>query len=276
MLTSIVRFFSEADTIETFRWNTLLYPEVLRLRAHYQEKNYSPNSGNRALSAVRQVAAIARRLGQISGNDFALINEVKGIRGKREPRGRALALPEIRRLFEAAAQTSSIWRATRDAAMLALLFGAGLRRQELVSIRLENLTEDSDGQFVLVVVGKGNKERTVPLPDSMRPTLEAWLLRRGKGPGFLFPHREHMEKRFCTDSVYKWLRQLARRAELQPLSPHFGRYTYISELLDNGADVVVVARLAGHAQLETTRRYDRRGVRSMKRAVNLLSFQFSR
>lgn len=274
-LSRVVQHLAPEHTLETYPWANMEYAELVSLRSHLQE-NHAPNSANRALAAIRQIVLIARRLGLISAEKCTLLREIPGVRGEREPSGRALEKEEVQAMFQAAGYKTSQWHARRNSAMLVLLFGAGLRREEICQARRENLRQESDGQYVLVARGKGNKERTIPLPLTSNPALEPWLRIRGTEPGYLFSPRGQAEKKYQPEVFYTWVKRLARRAGMTDFSPHDGRRTYISNLLDNGADLAVVARLAGHAQVETTRRYDRRDVRSMKRAVNLISYPLSR
>lgn len=257
--------------VETFPWQSLQYVDVVGLRSYLAE-NTSPASGNRTLCAMKQVLAEARKLKLIDPEDFTCIKEVPRIPGTRLPKGRALSDSEINLLFEAARGASSRWHRRRNAAILAILFGAGLRRTELVRLRLERITM-VDGQFELKVLGKGNKERIVPMPSALCPIIREWLLERGASEGWVFPHnRDSTERPISGDNFCKRLQQLGQLAGIAHLTPHDGRRTFITTLLDKGIDIVIVASLAGHAMLETTRMYDRRHQSSQKRAVEKLSF----
>jgi site-specific recombinase XerC len=159
----------------------------------------------------------------------------------------------------------------RDTAILAVQYGAGLRRAEVVALDLADLDRDSGA---LRVHGKGNKERLAYVPQGGRLALDEWLALRGVEPGPLFwpigrtgiptPGRPS-----CQAILY-----IARRrgtaARVATFSPHDLRRSFISDLLDAGADLSAVADLAGHAQVETTRRYDRRGEAAKQRAATLV------
>lgn len=266
------RMHSWSNTkVENFPWHALKYVEYAGLRSHLAETT-SPASGNRTLCAIKQVLSEARKLKLIDPEDFTCIKELPRIPGTRLPKGRALPDSEIALLFEAARQSSSRWHRRRNAAILAILFGGGLRRTELVRLRLERVQE-VDGQIELKVLGKGNKERIVPLPSALRPIIREWLLERQASEGWVFPHsRDETERPISGDNFCKRLQKLGQIAGIARLTPHDGRRTFITALLDKGVDIVLVAALAGHAMLETTRMYDRRSQASQKRAVERLSF----
>jgi integrase len=257
--------------VETFPWHSLQYVDVVALRSYLAEST-APASGNRTLCAMKQVLGEARKLKLIDPEDFTCIKELPRIPGTRLPKGRALPDSEIALLFEAARRASSRWHRRRNAAILAILFGGGLRRSELVRLRLERVHE-VEGQFELKVIGKGNKERIVPLPSALGPVIREWLLERGASEGWFFPHsRDSVEQPISGDNFCKRLQGLGQVAGIARLTPHDGRRTFITTLLDKGVDIVIVAKLAGHAMLETTRMYDRRSQSSQKRAVERLSF----
>jgi site-specific recombinase XerD len=258
--------------VEEFAWHSLRYPEIVALRAYLAE-NAAPASGNRVLCAIKQVLYEARKLKMIDPDDYVSIKEVKRIPGYREPCGRALAGCEISSMFDAARSTGSRWQRKRNAAMLAIMFGGGLRRTEIVRLTLERVVEVGGG-FELKVLGKGNKERIVPLPTMLTPVVRQWLNERGSAGTWLFPKgRDELTRAMSGDNLCKQLQMLATRAKIESLTPHDARRTFITTLLDIGVDIVIVAGLAGHAKLETTRAYDRRDRRAQKRAVEHLSFQ---
>ena len=97
---------------------------------------------------------------------------------------------------------------------------------------------------------------------------------RGDDSGLLFtPIRKGgtvESRRMTSQAVYNVMKQRAKKASVKPFSPHDLRRSFVSELLDRGADIVTVQKLAGHANVQTTARYDRRGEEAKIRAVELL------
>ena len=165
----------------------------------------------------------------------------------------------------------------RDGALIGLMYAAGLRRAEVVALNVEDYTPETGD---LVVRGKGSKERLLYVDNGAQDALHDWLALRGPEPGPIFcPINKggRLELRRLTDqAVYNMLRKRAGQATVKPVSPHDMRRTFVSELLDAGADLAVVQRLAGHAQIQTTARYDRRGEGAKRKAIGLLHVPYRR
>ena len=166
----------------------------------------------------------------------------------------------------------------RDAAMIGLLYAAGLRRAELVALNREDYTAES-GE--LVVRGKGQKERLVWVDNGAEDALSDWLTIRGDEPGPIFlpvnkGDRLQPGHRMTSQAVYNMLGKRAREAGVRSLSPHDLRRSFVSDLLDAGADISTTAKLAGHASMQTTARYDRRGEEAKRKAVSLLHVPYRR
>lgn len=248
-------------------WGALRYPHVAALRARLAERR-APASVNKLLCAVRGVAREAMRLGLLDASEYTKIIDVEGLRGERLPAGRHVELTELVSLFAACTSTTTI--GARDAALLAVLRVAGLRRAELTALDLEHLDRTA---WTLRVLGKGNKERRAYVVQA-RAEIEAWLAVRGEGSGPLFcaVNRGGVSsgKRLGESSIAYVLGRIAARAGVEDVSPHDMRRTFVGDLLDAGADIAVVQKLAGHAQVTTTQRYDRRGERAAAKAAALI------
>jgi len=160
----------------------------------------------------------------------------------------------------------------RDAALLALLRGCGLRRNEAVSLDLSDFELGTGA--LKVRNGKGGVDRTVYVPDGLHPVLQAWLNIRGFSPGPLLCHIRKggrvVHRRLTPQAVLYLLNKRAREADIAPFSPHDFRRTFVSELLDAGIDMATVQKLAGHQDTATTARYDMRGEETKRRAVQVL------
>jgi len=212
----------------------------------------------------RAPATIARRLAAVRAylRHLTLIgtrsdNPAASIAGPRRARTvpRTLSPAEAERLVETAGGTSP--RAMRDRALVELLYGAGLRVSE--AIGLVKASVDLD-QRIVRVVGKGSKERLVPLG---RPAADA--VRRYMALG-----RPHLDRRHRPDlflnarggaltraGAFLILRRLADRAGLEPgrVHPHLLRHSFATHLLEGGADLRSVQEMLGHADVGTTERY---------------------
>lgn len=255
--------------LELVPWHELRRPQTQAIRAHLVER-YSPATANKVLSAVRGVLLEAERLGLLSAEEGARARDLPNVRGNSPPRGRALDAGELAALRAACDLSQAL--GVRDVALLAVLFGGGLRRSEAVDLDVEHVgAHDAE----LVVHGKGAKVRRVYLSRPHARDLSLWLGRRGRGRGpLLCPvHRNGQicVRRLTDKGVRVALRRLATRAGVASFAPHDLRRTFISELLDHGADIATVQRLAGHATVATTARYDRRGERAARAASELLA-----
>ena len=131
---------------------------------------------------------------------------------------------------------------------------------------------------VTVRQGKGRKDRLGYAANGAREALEGWLNVRGSEPGPLFlPIAKGgtiHHRRMVDQSVLVLLRKRAGQAGVPRFSPHDLRRTFISDLLDCGADLVTVQKLAGHSNVSTTAMYDRRGERVKRKAAQLLHVPF--
>lgn len=245
-------------------WQRLRFQHTNAMRAALQEK-YAPSTANRMLSALRGVLKAAWKLGLMSAEEYHKAASVANVKGERLPAGRALARAELQGLLATCDDTPL---GVRDATILTLLYGCGLRRAELVALDLSDYQVPA---HELRVQGKGNKERSVPL-GHVEPVLQEWLTVRGTAVGPLLwglGNRNH-GNRLTDQAVYNMLRKRTKMAGLSHLSPHDFRRTYVGDLLDAGADLATVQKMAGHADPATTSRYDRRGQRAQHAAADLL------
>lgn len=228
------------------------------------------------LCALRRVLQEAKKLKLMSPTDYIDAVEIESVKVSKQLRGRALNSTEIAALMRVI-KSDLTPAGARDAAMLAILLGSGLRRMEVVSLDLSDF--DSHTGAIKVRSGKGGKDRTVYLPSSGIPLVSNWIVVRGIDPGPLLrpisKGRRVMPRRLTDQAVLYVLQTRGLEAGVEPFSPHDCRRTFISNLLDAGADLVTVSQLAGHASPLTTSRYDRRGEVAKRRAVELLNLPFS-
>ncbi|MDC0740150.1 tyrosine-type recombinase/integrase [Polyangium mundeleinium] len=276
-LNKVARFFREGATAATFPWHELRYEDVQRLRGYLAEA-CSYKTANMCLCFLRKTLRVAWRLGLLDAEELARVTDVESIRGESPPTGRALELEEVRALLDAAAKDERRWRAKRDAALVTILYCAGIRRAEASGLQATDI-EDAEGRYWLRVLGKGNKTRRVPLPRDARAVVDAWLDVRGRTAGPLFPARSRQGqqlhgKPMSENTVGRIVNRLVKRASLGHITPHFFRYTFISTLLDESGDVSAIQKLAGHADVSMTLRYDRRAERARVRAVDKLPLPF--
>lgn len=255
-----------------FPWAQLGYQHAAAVRSRLAE-TYAPTTANKTLAAMKGVVRQAFALGLIDAERYARILAVKSVKGSRVAKGRAVTQNELKDLFAKCDLTTMA--GARDAALLGIAYGAGLRRSEIVGLDLRDFDRRTG---VLVVRGKGNKERTAFVTNGSRNALETWLSARGEeaGPLFLPVNKADrlVRRRMSDQAVYMLLRRLAEKANVSSFSPHDLRRTFIGDLLDAGADLATVASLCGHAQVTTCAYYDRRPDRTKRRAAELLHVPF--
>jgi len=143
------------------------------------------------------------------------------------------------------------WVAARDTALFTLLYGAGLRIAEALALDLRDAVP---GAAAMRVMGKGRKERIVPLLPAVSASLDAW---RAVHPGgvALFPGVRG--RRLNPGVVQRTMRVFAQQAGLSHATPHALRHSFATHLLAGGADLRSIQELLGHASLSTTQRYTR-------------------
>jgi site-specific recombinase XerD len=263
----------------SLEWAELRYSHCAALRSVLAEK-YSYTTANRMLSALRGVLKAAWRLGQLATEEYHRAIDLPPVRGETLPRGRALSAGELRALFAICGDGKNA--GVRDQALLGVLYGCGLRRAEAVALDVGDYYKDA--HEIRVRSGKGNKQRAVYLPLGAKTALDRWVFVRCESIGYeesgpLFvpvlkgtaaSGGRIVLRRLTDQSVMDILLRRAAQAGLKKTSPHDFRRTFISDLLDAGADISTVQKMAGHANVITTSRYDRRGEAAKQKAASLL------
>jgi site-specific recombinase XerD len=174
-----------------------------------------------------------------------------------------LTKEEVKRLLEAPKNLG-------HRAILATLYGTGLRVSEVTHLKVSDL--DRDRKLIHVRGGKGRKDRQVMLPDPLREVLAAYY--RWKRPtDWLFPGKEP-DHPLSRETVFDTCKKAARRAGIaKSVHPHSLRHAFATHLLDDGATLTVIQALLGHANLKTTARYlhvSDTAIRSAKSPLEML------
>jgi len=259
----------------TLNWGAVRYQHTAAVRGRLLD-GYAPATANRILSALRGVLEQTWLLGQMSAEDYHRAARLAPIIGETLPPGRELLADEITALILNCIEDRSPL-GVRDAAIISVLFGCGLRREEITRLNLED--HDSEGAK-LVIHGKRSKQRIAYLGDGAAAALTDWLKIRGEGAGPLFlsvkrgGNLRH-GRRLTPQAIYYLLKIRAKRADVKPFTPHDLRRTFVSRLLAAGVDIAIVAKMAGHSNIQTTARYDRRPEEAKQRAAKLLQIPYA-
>ena len=212
----------------------------------------APASRTRALAAVRGFFRFLARTGGPENPAAAAL----GAPRRRAPVPRALSEADAATVTEAISADAVAWVAARDAAIAALLYGAGLRIAEALSLRRSDAPLPGS-EAGLRVVGKGGKERVVPVLPAVRERIAAYLALcpHALGPGaplFVGVRGGPLNQRQVRAAMIALRRSLGLP---EHATPHALRHSFATHLLEGGADLRAIQELLGHASLSTTQRY---------------------
>jgi site-specific recombinase XerD len=262
---------------------------VEQYAAELQVGGLSSTTINRKLSGIRwyarRIAELMRDMpppeGSIAERSVLIdqaerIASVVGVRGDHIVKGRHISSGELAALM-AVCEDDPTPAGLRDAALIALAWSCGLRRDELGGLTSDDWQPGiEDGEGELTIHGKGDKTRVAYIYNGSYCALIDWLQLRGAGLGPLFCAILKSGKLITTQRLHgEALRQiLAKRLEQagikQPTTWHDFRRSFAGNLLDGGADLVTVQRLMGHSSPTTTANYDRRGDEVKRKAIKTL------
>jgi site-specific recombinase XerD len=286
--------------IDHLNWGTLRNQHTTAIRARIIQ-NYSPATANKILSALRQTLKQAWLLGQMTAEEYNRAIELEPVTGETIPSGHELSAGEILALMTTCQKDSNQNAGIRDAAIIGMMYAAGLRRAEVVNLDVDSYDPETGK---LVLAGKHNKQRITYITNGAADALSDWLSIRGNESGALFVEvdksgkiltkRESMIVKpfrkirgvevpnkkagkmiyrggaMTSQAIYNMLFKRTEEAGIKNFSPHDMRRTFISHLLDAGADIATVSKMAGHANIQTTARYDRRPEEAKRNAAELL------
>lgn len=228
-------------------WQALTPQTVRAWVAALHRRGLSGRSIQRMLSAARSFYRFLLRSGLATRNPAVGVPAPKS--GRRLPK--ALSVEEALRLVTVTGDGADD---LCDRAMLELFYSSGLRLGELAALNVPDL--DSDG--TVRVLGKGRKERIVPVGAPAREALAHWLRARATraGPGETALFVSARGRRLGTRAIQERVRNRARRQGLgQPVHPHMLRHSFATHLLESSGDLRAVQELLGHANLSTTQVY---------------------
>jgi integrase len=230
---------------------------VLRYRIHLEHRNYAPATINLRLAAVRRVAYEAADAGLLSPELAAGIRRVKGVRRIGVRLGNWLTPEQGRGLLHRSLPSTP--RELRDHAMVAMLIGCGLRRAELLALRLDSIQQREEHWVIADLVGKGGHIRTVPIPTWVKTAVDGWTAAAEitHGPVFRAINKtgrvwgDGMSPKVLWDVV----RAAAARGGIDKLAPHDLRRTCARLCHLAGGELDQIQFLLGHVSIQTTERY---------------------
>ena len=230
---------------------------VLRYRIYLEQKHYAPTTINLRLAAVRRVAYEAADSGLLSPELAAGIRRVKGVRRIGIRVGNWLTVEQGKRLL-AAAESDSL-RGKRNYAILAMLIGCGLRRGELLALRVDAIQLREEHWVIADLLGKAGHIRTIPIPVWVKAAVDTWKEASGITEGTLFRSINKAGKVWGIGMTPKVLwevvREGASRAGIEKLAPHDLRRTCARLCHLAGGELDQIQFLLGHVSIQTTERY---------------------
>jgi site-specific recombinase XerD len=230
---------------------------VVRYRMYLESRGLAANTINQHLAAVRRLAHEAADSGLLSPELAAGISRVKGVKQLGFRSGNWLTAEQCSQVLKHARGSSL--RSIRDYAMLAMLFGCGLRRSELVGLQMDDVQMRQGHWAIVDLIGKGGHIRTVPIPAWVKAALDEWTAVAGIAQGRIFravaKTGNVWGKGVSQNVVWYVVKTCCERAGLQHIAPHDLRRTCAKLCHSSGGELEQIQFLLGHASVQTTERY---------------------
>jgi site-specific recombinase XerD len=230
---------------------------VTRYRMQLEQLHLAPSTINQRLAAVRRFAYEASDAGLLSPELAAGIRRVKGVKQLGVRLGNWLTAEEGRALVNA--PTSESLRGKRDRAILAALLGCGLRRSELVHLKVEHLQRREEHWAIVDLVGKGGHVRTVPVPQWVKTRIDDWTKASSTTSGRLFRSINKngvvWGEGLTEEVVWYVVKNFAKTVGIEKVAPHDLRRTSGRLCHASGGELEQIQFLLGHVSVQTTERY---------------------
>lgn len=249
-LTSYLLFLEKANVTS---WDDISRYFILDFLEQMKQDNKSSATIIRMISSLRRFHQFLRQERYAEADPMQHIDTPK----KQQHLPQTLSVEEVERIIEAPDTTTIL--GIRDRAILEVMYATGLRVSELINLKLDNLHLSLG---LLQTVGKGDKERIVPLGDTAISWVEQYLdevrpslvLKANEDQGYLFLN--YQGTGFSRQGIWKNLKVHVVEAGItKEVTPHTLRHSFATHLLENGADLRVVQELLGHADISTTQIY---------------------
>lgn len=225
-------------------------PKVIKNYIRTLQKKYDSRTTNRKISAIKTFHAFLEMDGLTKENPAQDIKNVK----QKEKIIRTINAEQTNKLISSI-DLNTVFN-IRNLAMFLVIYGSGLRVSELIGLDLKSLHLN---EGFLIVEGKGNKERTVPLTEKAVEALKNYIkdarniILKEKNLPALFVSRNG--KRLTRQGFFKVVKTVADDNEIDGVSPHTFRHSFATHLLENGCDLRVLQKILGHESIQTTQIY---------------------
>lgn len=258
-LTTVLSY--KSDLQQFFSFSGAINPQDLteerieKFLQYLQTSGYAPKSMARKLSTLKDFCRFLYSEKVISTNPAAYILTPK----QEKPLPKFLSVEEIEQLIDTAFAKKD-YRYWRIGVMIELMYATGLRVSELVGLPENSINY---GKKLVTLVGKGNKERIVPIAVRVITALQEYLplrnefIKKNSSSTWLFPSLTAVSGHLTRDAFYKDLKKLAADCGIYPsrISPHVLRHSFATHLLNNNADLRSVQKMLGHENITTTEIY---------------------
>lgn len=222
--------------------------------AHLKERGVTASSINQRLAAIRKLALEAADNGLIDEGAAQAIKRVGNIKVQGKKLGNWLSRDQASAMVNAP-DTSTI-KGLRDRAILGLMLGCGLRREELTTLTVEHL-QQRDGRWVILnLTGKHNRTRTIPMAAWVKALIDLWTQAAGIASGFVFRAIRkggHIQDNGLTPQAIWYV--VEEYSPIEGLAPHDLRRTFAKLADKAGAPLAQIQKTLGHASIQTTERY---------------------
>jgi site-specific recombinase XerD len=230
---------------------------VTRYRIALEQRRYAPSTINLRLAAVRRLAYEASDCGLLSPDLAAGIRRVKGAKRLGVRVGNWLSAEQCKKLL--ISPSGSTLRDVRNHAILAMLIGCGLRRAEIVTIKVEDFALREEHWVLADLIGKGGHMRTVPVPSWVKSAVDVWTAAAEIRCGTLFRAIGKIGRvqgcGFTAKVIWSIVREAASRSDIGVIAPHDLRRTCARLCHQAGGELEQIQFLLGHVSIQTTERY---------------------
>lgn len=251
-------FLSNLD--QQLNLQSVTYPHIRSWVITLVEDGISPSSVNRKMASLRSYYKFLMKSGALKKDPTVQLKALKT--SKRLPQFAQES--EMQRLFDLV-DFGNDFTGKRDELMMELLYATGIRRSELIALKVDSINL---GKSQIKVLGKRNKERIIPLNTEVAELIQKYLKMRDEAFGntnnflLLTDKGEQLYDGFVYRKVKRYL---GATTSLEKKSPHILRHTFATHLLNNGADLNAVKELLGHSSLAATQVYTHNSLDKLKK-----------